>query len=63
MLFLGVCDYCQYEFDHVSKHKWRYKARFNQSNHGKRIQNQDMLPVIDNNISRSTDLISCVCGK
>ena len=22
-----------------------------------------MLPVIDNNISRRTDLISCVCGK
>ena len=63
MLFLGVCDYCQYEFDHVNKLKWRCKARFDQSNHRKLIQNQDMLPVIDNNISRSTDLICCVCGK
>ena len=27
------------------------------------MQNHDTLPVIDNKISRSTDLISCVCGK
>ena len=62
MLFFGVYDYCQNEFDHVNKHKWRCKARFDQSNHSNNVQNQDTLPVIDN-ISRSTDLISCICGK
>ena len=63
MLFLGVCDYCKNEFDHVNKLKWRCKARFDQSNHSKNVQNQDALPVTVNNISRSTDLISCICGK
>ena len=63
MLFLEVCDYCKNEFDHVNKHKWRCKARFDQSNHSKNVQNQDALPVTVNNISRSTDLISCICGK
>ena len=63
VLLLGVCDYCKNEFDHVNKHKWPCKARFDQSNHSNNLQNQDTLPVIDNNISHSTDLISCICGK
>ena len=56
MLFLGVCDYYKNESDHANKPKRRCKARFDQSNHSKNVQNQDTLPVIDNNISRSTDL-------
>ena len=63
MLFLGVCDYCKNEFDHVNKHIWCYKACFDQSNHSNNVQNQDLLPVIGNNISHSTDLISCICSK
>ena len=63
MLFLGVCEYCKNEFGHVSKRKWRCKAHFDQSYHSNIMQNHDTLPVIDNKISRSTDLISCVCGK
>ena len=63
MLFLGVCDYCKNEFDHVSKHKWRCKVRFDQSNHSSNVQNQDTSSVIDNDISRNTDLISGICGK
>ena len=63
MLFLGVCDYRENEFNNVNKHKWRCKAHFDQSNHSNYMQNQDTLSVIDNNISCSTDLISFVCGK
>ena len=49
--------------DHVNKHKWRCKARFDQSNHSNIIRNQDTLLVIDNKISRTTDLISCDSGE
>ena len=63
MLFLGVCDYRENEFNNVNKHEWRCKTHFDQSNHSNYIQNQDTLSVIDNNISCSTDLISFVCGK
>ena len=53
----------QKSIDHVNKHKWRCKTRFDQSNHSNIIRNQDTLLVIDNKISRSTDLISCDCGE
>ena len=51
------------KFDHANKQKWRYQARLDQSNHSNNVQSQDTLAVIDNNISRSTHLISCICGK
>ena len=46
----------------MNKHKWRCKARFDQSNHSNIIRNQDTLPVI-NKVSRSADLISCDCSE
>ena len=48
MLFLGACDFCKKEFDSVNRHKWRCKARIDQSNHSNDVDYHETLPVIEN---------------
>ena len=52
MLFVGVV-----------KPKWRCKTRIDQSNHSNDVDYHETLPVIKNNTSSSSNLISCICGK